>query len=68
MTCIASGPGGILAGGFSDGTVTLWDVTGRKSITVLNTGTDAKINCVAFSPDGRTVAAGGRNLTMWTIS
>ncbi|MCO6005984.1 serine/threonine protein kinase [Actinoallomurus purpureus] len=67
VTCIAFGPDAVLATGFNDGTVTLWDVTRRKGITALSTGTDAAINCVAFSPNGRTVAIGGRNLTMWTI-
>jgi WD40 repeat protein len=67
VTCIAFGPDAVLASGFDDGTITLWDITSRKSITVLSTGTDTKINCVAVSPDGETLASGGKNLTMWKI-
>ncbi|MFI0452889.1 WD40 repeat domain-containing serine/threonine protein kinase [Actinomadura sp. 6N118] len=65
VTCIAFGKGGVLAGGFNDGTITLWDVAARKSIASLSTGT--RINCVAVSPDGTTVAAGGKRLTVWTM-
>ncbi|MEU9181723.1 serine/threonine-protein kinase [Streptomyces sp. NPDC048550] len=67
VTCIAFGPRGILASGYSNGTVALWDAKTRKSLTDLSTGTNAKINCVAISPDGKTVSSGGRNLTTWTI-
>ncbi|GAA4095761.1 serine/threonine-protein kinase [Actinomadura miaoliensis] len=67
VTCIAFGPNGLLAGGFNDGTVTLWDVTAGKSVTVLSTGANTEIRCVAFSPDGGTITAGGRKLTLWTL-
>ncbi|GAA4607301.1 serine/threonine-protein kinase [Actinoallomurus liliacearum] len=67
VTCVAFGPNAVLASGFTDGAITLWDITRRKSVAALNTGTDARVNCVAFSPDGRTLAGGGRNLTVWTI-
>ncbi|WP_431904442.1 WD40 repeat domain-containing serine/threonine protein kinase [Nonomuraea sp. bgisy101] len=67
MTCIASGPGAILVSGSSEGTITVWHITSRKSIAALHTGTNSEINCVACSPDGATVAGGGRNLTLWTI-
>jgi serine/threonine protein kinase len=67
VTCIASGPDATLASGSDDGTITLWDITSRKSITVLSSGTNTKIHSVAFSPDGKTVASAGRNLTVWTI-
>ncbi|WP_285567416.1 WD40 repeat domain-containing serine/threonine protein kinase [Actinoallomurus iriomotensis] len=66
-TCVAFGPDGILASGFKDGTVRLWDVTRRESATVLRSGAEDRISCVAVGPDGRTVAAGGPRLTMWTI-
>ncbi|GAA0337125.1 serine/threonine protein kinase [Actinoallomurus spadix] len=65
VTCIAFGPKAVLASGFKDGSVALWDITRRTSIATVNSRTG--IGCVAFSPDGRTFAAGGGNLTLWTI-
>jgi eukaryotic-like serine/threonine-protein kinase len=66
LTCIASGPGSLLAGGFDDGTIALWDTASGKSVTALSTGSDSSLNCVAISPDGKTMASGGTNLTIWT--
>jgi hypothetical protein len=67
ITCIAFGPGGLLAGGSSDGTVTLWDAASGRSTNVLSTGTNTRIQCLAISPDGRTLAAGGENVTLWPL-
>ncbi|MDH6140356.1 serine/threonine protein kinase [Kitasatospora sp. GP30] len=67
VTCVAFGAGGVLAGGFKDGTITLWDTGSGKSIDVLATGTDSTVNCVAFSPDGKTIASAAKNLTVWTL-
>jgi eukaryotic-like serine/threonine-protein kinase len=67
VTCIAFGPGNLLAAGFNDGTVTLWDTTSGKSITALGTGSAGTLNCVAISPDGKTIASGGTSLTIWTV-
>jgi serine/threonine protein kinase len=64
VTCIGSGGKGLLAAGSKDGTVTLWDLATGKKITAFDT--DAEITCVALSPDGKTVAAGGTRLTLWT--
>jgi hypothetical protein len=65
VTCIAFGPDDLLAGGFDDGTVTLWNTAKDKSISTLSTGRDSALNCVAISPDGKTIASGGANLTIW---
>lgn len=42
----------------SDRTVRLWSLTGTKSLKVDSTHT-AGVNCVAFSPNGLTIASGG---------
>src|SRR5262249_44663511 len=49
--------GRVLAGCFGDGTVRLWDTTTRKSLRTLS-GYQYPTLSVAFSPDGRVVAAG----------
>ena len=67
VTCIAFGPGNLLAGGFDDGTITPWDTASGKSITALSTGSNSTLNCVAISPDGKTIASGGSDLTIWTV-
>ncbi|GAA2118337.1 WD40 repeat domain-containing serine/threonine protein kinase [Actinomadura napierensis] len=64
VTCIGSGGKGLLAAGSKDGTVTVWDLSTRKKFAAVDT--DDEITCVALSPDGRTVAAGGAHLTLWT--
>ena len=65
VTCIAFGPDDLLAGGFDDGTVTLWDAAKNKRITSLSTDGASALNCVAISPDGKTIASGGSKLTIW---
>jgi WD40 repeat protein len=43
----------------------LWDVeTGRQVATLQ--GHDADVVAIAFSPDGRTLVAGGVGQTVWT--
>ncbi|WP_329245003.1 serine/threonine protein kinase [Actinoallomurus sp. NBC_01490] len=67
-TCVAFGPDGILASGSEDGTVRLWNVRDRRITAVLRADGETRTICVAVSPDGRTVAAGGTKLTVWTLT
>ncbi|ALG10196.1 caspase, EACC1-associated type [Kibdelosporangium phytohabitans] len=68
IACIAAGPGDLLASGSGDGTVTLWDTADHKSVGALSMGAaNATIRCLAVSPDGKTVAAGGAVLTVWRL-
>jgi WD40 repeat protein len=47
-----------LATAAGDGTVKVWDVTSGQQILSLSSP-GSKVSCVAFSPDGRWLAAGG---------
>jgi WD40 repeat protein len=64
VACLATGPTGLLASGSEDGTVRVWDVgTGRARLT-LGGGREAVLS-LALSPDGKRVAAGGNNGSVW---
>ncbi|WP_194922637.1 WD40 repeat domain-containing serine/threonine protein kinase [Catenulispora pinisilvae] len=65
VTCIAFGPGGVLAGGHDDGTVTLWDSKTSAVTDVLATGGNDPVNGVAVAPDGTAVVAAGKTITGW---
>ena len=57
VNCVAYSPSGkLLATGGDDWTVRLWEVETGRPIRVLRTG--GRVTSVAFSPDGRCVAAG----------
>ncbi|MFI6977529.1 hypothetical protein ACIBSV_02950 [Embleya sp. NPDC050154] len=67
---MSRGPGDTLAGGFKEGTVTLWDTRSGRSTNVPTTATDAPVTCIATSPDGKIRAAttqtlGIRRLDTW---
>ena len=56
--------GGLLTSGDSDGKVRLWDVKTMKNVATLD-GHIADVVSVAFSHDGRTLAAGGFAASMF---
>src|SRR5262249_9555172 len=59
VSAVALSPDGVLlASACADGTVRLWDVAQRREVTVFR-GPAQEVRCVAFSPDGLTVAPGG---------
>jgi hypothetical protein len=52
-----------LASSGADGTVRLWDVALLQEVAIL-TGHDGPVNCVAFSPDGNTLASASADATV----
>ena len=48
--------GALLASGSADKTIRVWDLSTGVALSVF--GTDARVNCVAFSSDGARMAAG----------
>ena len=59
--------GELLTFGLSDNTVRLWSVDEKKEIVAL-TGHTSDVSSVAFSPDGRVIASGSRELKVWSIA
>ncbi|HHZ92841.1 TPA: hypothetical protein EYN65_20525 [Candidatus Poribacteria bacterium] len=59
--------GKLLTFGLSDNTVRLWSVEEKKEVVTL-TGHTSDVSSVAFSPDGRVVASGSRELKVWSIA
>jgi WD40 repeat protein len=54
-----------LARGSSAQAVQLWDVRSRRPLASLPTPQDVELYSLAWSPDGRAVAAGGAGGTLW---
>ncbi|MCP4697849.1 MAG: protein kinase [Gammaproteobacteria bacterium] len=64
---LAFSPNGLvlaIAGGYN---VELWDVPKRKRLAVLHKG-EKRMQAVAFSPDGRWLAAAGSKLLLWELT
>ena len=71
MQKVAFGPDGLLAGvghagGLNGprGLLELWD-TATGELLLSEVAHDQEINCVGFSPDGKTVATGGSDGAVW---
>ena len=58
--------GATLAAGGSDGTLTLWDIAGRR-VRAFQWAHTNEVKSIAFTPDGRTLATGGRDnaIRLW---
>ncbi len=66
---VFSPSGKMLAAGFNDGTIKLWDLTARKEVAILKAHA-TPIYCLAFSPDSKTLASGDTRSTikLWEIA
>jgi WD40 repeat protein len=57
----------LLAAAGSDGNVTLWEtLTGQ--VLVEFKAHEERVNCVAFAPDGRSLATGGDTVLVWSLT
>ena len=71
VSAVAFGAGGLLAAGTSAGTVALWKVSGSAAPVrygQLLTGPGGPVTGVAFSPDGKTLAAASQDDNIWLWS
>ena len=50
--------------------ITLWDVTNRRTLDPVLTGFQGSANCLAFSPDSGLLASGGfnKNVMLWDVA
>jgi WD40 repeat protein len=67
---IALNPDGtILAAGYLDSTIKLWDIETGEQLTIL-TGHSERVTSLAFSPDGTLLASGGTDGTvrLWGVA
>ena len=55
--------------GGEDGDVTIWDVSGRSQVAILQ-GHTSRVWSISFSPDGLLLASGGRagDVILWDVS
>jgi WD40 repeat protein len=57
-----------VAFGMGEGKVRIWDVTTSKELPSLQDKSLATVFCLAFSPDGKTLAAGGMGkVRLWSL-
>src|SRR5439155_10039536 len=61
------GPPWLLAAGDAGSTVTIWDLRARAPLTFCRSS-HHDVHAVAFSPDGMTLASGGRLTKLWDVA
>jgi WD40 repeat protein len=61
--------GKLVAGGFADGTVRVWDLASRRRLAAFQAHTQMVLS-LAFSPDGKSLASGTRDqvLKVWELA
>ena len=53
----------MLAAGASDGTLTIWDISTKEAIDTFQL--PSAVSALSFSPDGKSVTAGGLDAGVW---
>src|SRR5262249_52513114 len=67
--CFDLAPDGkTMATGSFEGLVRLWDLSNNKELAVLAHSSKPQFSCLAFSPDGKWLAAGGtHDMRLWDV-